>query len=250
MKKWLYAIVVALVFCTATTLAQDKTIPFPKIGVEVGKATKPEDVAVTLQILFLMTILSLAPAIFILTTAFTRVIIVLHFIKQALGTQQIPPSQVLVGLAIFITFFIMAPTWNQVNTKGLQPYLKEQITLEEAYNRGIDPIREFMFKHTREEDLELFIKMSELGKPKTQEDVPTYTLVPAFALSELRVGFQIGFVLFIPFLIIDMVVASVLMSMGMMMLPPVIISLPFKLLLFVLVDGWYLIVNSLVQSFR
>ena len=250
MKKWSYAIFVALVLCSATVLAQDKTIPFPKIGVEVGKATKPEDVAVTLQILFLMTVLSLAPAIFILTTSFTRVIIVLHFIKQALGTQQIPPSQVLVGLAIFITFFIMAPTWNQVNTKGLQPYLKEQITLEEAYNRGIDPIREFMFKHTREEDLELFIKMSELGKPKTQEDVPTYTLVPAFALSELRVGFQIGFVLFIPFLIIDMVVASVLMSMGMMMLPPVIISLPFKLLLFVLVYGWYLIVNSLVQSFR
>jgi len=197
-----------------------------------------------------MTILSLAPAILILTTAFTRIVIVLHFIKQALGLQQVPPSQVLVGLALFLTFFIMAPTWNEVNNKGLQPYLKEQISLEEAYNKGIEPIREFMFKHTREEDLELFVKMSNANKPSTRTDVPTYALVPAFALSELRVGFQIGFVLFIPFLIIDLVVTSVLMSMGMMMLPPVIISLPFKILLFVLVDGWYLVVNSLMQSFQ
>ncbi len=249
MKK-LFFLIAALFVVSTFSLSQDKTLPFPKIGVDIGKATKPEDVSLTLQILFLMTILSLAPAILILTTAFTRIVIVLHFIKQALGLQQVPPSQVLVGLALFLTFFIMAPTWNEVNNKGLQPYLKEQISLEEAYNKGIEPIREFMFKHTREEDLELFVKMSNANKPSTRTDVPTYALVPAFALSELRVGFQIGFVLFIPFLIIDLVVTSVLMSMGMMMLPPVIISLPFKILLFVLVDGWYLVVNSLMQSFQ
>ncbi|MBM4165829.1 MAG: flagellar type III secretion system pore protein FliP [Ignavibacteria bacterium] len=247
-KLWL---IVFLLFAAGTfVFAQDKQLPFPKIGIEVGKSTKPEEVAVTLQILFLMTILSLAPALMILTTCFTRIIIVLHFIKQAIGVQQVPPSQVLVGLAIFLTFFIMGPTWNEVNNKGLQPYLKEEITLDEAYIKGVEPIREYMFKHTREEDLELFTKMANVEKPSSRKDVPTHVLIPAFALNELRIGFQIGFVLFIPFIIIDLVITSILMSMGMMMLPPVIISLPFKLLLFVMVDGWHLVIDSLMRSFQ
>jgi len=229
---------------------QDKTIPFPKIAVEVGKATKPEDVSITLQILFLMTILSLAPAILILTTAFTRIIIVLHFLRQAVGTPQMPPSQVVIGLAMFLTFFIMAPTWSKVNDVALQPYLNNKIALQEAYDKGVEPLREFMFKQTREDDLALFVKIADHEKPKARSDVPTTALIPAFAISELRTGFQMGFVLFIPFLIIDMVVASVLMSMGMMMLPPMMVSLPFKLLLFILVDGWHLIVGSVISSFH
>ena len=248
MKKIIF-LCLLLCLIPAVSLAQDK-FPFPKIGVDVGKATKPEEVAVTLQILFLMTILSLAPALLILTTAFTRIVIVLHFVKQAIGLQTVPPSQVLVGIAMFLTFFIMAPTWNEVNSKGLQPYLKAEITLDQAYNRGVEPVREFMFKHTREEDLELFAKLADIKKPNNRNEVPTYVIIPAFAISELRIGFQIGFVLFIPFLIIDLVVTSILMSMGMMMLPPIIISLPFKLLLFVLVDGWHLVVESLMKSFQ
>jgi flagellar biosynthetic protein FliP len=231
-------------------LAQEKAMPFPKLSVEVGKATNPEDVSVTLQILFLMTILSLAPAILILTTAFTRIIVVLHFLKQAMGTPQMPPAQVLIGLAMFLTFFVMAPTWSKVNDQALQPYLQKKMSLQEAYDRGVEPIREFMFRQTREEDLALFLKFANLEKPKNRADVPTYVLVPAYAISELRVGFQIGFVLFIPFIIIDMVVASILMSMGMMMLPPVMVSMPFKILLFILVDGWHLVIESLMQSFR
>ena len=239
-----------MVLCTGVALAQQKTMPFPKLSVEVGKATKPEDVSVTLQILFIMTVLSLAPALLILTTAFTRIIVVFHFLKQAMGTPQMPPAQVLVGLALFLTFFVMAPVWNKVNEQALQPYLSNKMPLEEAYQKGVEPLREFMFKQTREEDLALFVSLAKLEKPNSRADVPTHALIPAFAISELRIGFQIGFVLFIPFLIIDLVVSSVLMSMGMMMLPPVMISVPFKILLFVLVDGWNLIVSSVVSSFQ
>jgi flagellar biosynthetic protein FliP len=239
-----------LCLITVSTYAQEKALTLPKLSVEVGKATKPEDVSVTLQILFLMTILSLAPAILILTTAFTRIIVVFHFLKQAMGTGQMPPSQVMVGLALFLTFFVMAPVWNKINDQALQPYLKNKLALQDAYNVGVEPLREFMFKQTREEDLSLFVKMANVDKPKNRSEVPTYALIPAFAISELRVGFQIGFILFVPFLIIDMVVASVLMSMGMMMLPPMMISLPLKVLLFILVDGWHLIVSSLISSFR
>jgi flagellar biosynthetic protein FliP len=176
--------------------------------------------------------------------------VVLHFLRQALGTQQVPPPQVLVGLALFLTFFVMAPTWNKVNTEALQPYLNNTMSMQQAYDKGVVPIREFMFRQTREEDLALFVKLANADKPQSREDVPLYALVPAYAISELRVGFQIGFVLFIPFLIIDMVISSILMSMGMMMLPPVLISLPFKILLFVLVDGWRLVVSSLMNSFH
>ncbi len=229
---------------------QQKSIPLPKISVEVGKATKPDDVAMTLQILLLMTILSLAPALLILTTSFTRIIIVFHFMKQAMGTPQMPPAQVLIGLAMFLTFFIMSPVWNKINADALQPYLANRMTLNDAYDKGIEPLREFMFKQTREEDLALFVKMAQIEKPQTRAELPTHVLIPAFAISELRAGFQIGFLIFIPFLIIDVVIASVLMSMGMMMLPPVMISMPFKVLLFILVDGWHLVVGSLLASYQ
>ncbi|MBX2989617.1 MAG: flagellar type III secretion system pore protein FliP [Bacteroidetes bacterium] len=250
MTRRLLLMVLACVVLAGALYAQNKPMPLPKLSVEVGKTANPEDVSITLQILFLMTILSLAPALLILTTAFTRIIVVFHFLKQAMGTTQMPPSQVLIGLALFLTFFVMAPTWNKVNDSALQPYFQKKITLEEAYDKGVEPIREFMFKQTREEDLGLFLRLSNLDKPKSREEVPTYALVPAYAISELRVGFQIGFMLFIPFIIIDMVVASILMSMGMMMLPPAMISMPFKILLFVLIDGWHLVVKSLMQSFQ
>ena len=243
-------ILAALLLVPALGTAQQQTLPLPKLSVEVGKATSPEDVSVTLQILLLMTVLSLAPAILILTTSFTRIIVVLHFLRQAMGTQQVPPPQVLVGLALFLTFFLMAPTWQRINTEALQPYLDKKLSLEEAYTKGVEPLREFMFKQTREEDLAIFMRFVDGEKPATREDVPTHVLIPAYALSELRTGFQIGFLLFVPFLVIDMVVASVLMSMGMMMLPPVLISLPFKILLFVLVDGWRLVVESVINSVR
>ena len=239
-----------LALCASGAAAQGKGLPEPKISIGVGTSTKPEDVSVTLQILFLMTVLSLAPAILILTTAFTRIIVVFSFLKQAMGTQQVPPPQVLVGLAMFMTFFVMAPTWTRVNDEALQPYLNGKMTMQAAYDRGVVPVREFMFRQTREEDLALFVKMAGVAKPSTREDVPTYALVPAFAISELRIGFQIGFILFVPFLVIDLVVSSVLMSMGMMMLPPVLISLPFKILLFILVDGWHLVVGSVLNSFH
>ena len=248
--KYLFVILLLSLWVVAESHAQQTPLPLPKLSIEVGKATKPEDVSVTLQILLLMTILSLAPAILILTTAFTRIIVVFHFLKQALGTPQMPPAQILVGLAMFLTFFIMAPVWNKINTTALQPYLDKKVSLTEAYNKGVDPLREFMFKQTREEDLALFVKMSSMNKPNSRADVPTYVLVPAFAISELRTGFQIGFIIFIPFLIIDVVVSSILMSMGMMMLPPAMISLPFKILLFILVDGWHLVVSSVIASYQ
>ncbi len=248
--KMLVAVIILCLLCGGTVMAQDKVLPLPKVSIEVGKSAKPEDVSVTLQILFLMTILSLAPAILILTTAFTRIVVVLHFLRQAMGTQQVPPSQVLIGLAMFLTFFVMAPTWSRVNTDALQPYLDKKISLEQAYENGVGPVREFMLRQTREEDLALFVKLANVDKPKNRDDVPLHALIPAFAISELRIGFQIGFLLFIPFLVIDMVISSILLSMGMMMLPPVLISMPFKILLFILVDGWHLIVRSLLESFH
>ncbi len=228
---------------------QPTAIPFPKIGVDVGKADNPQDVSVTLQILLLMTILSLAPSIMIMTTAYLRMIIVFHFLKSALGTQQMPPGQLLAGIALFLTFFIMAPTWSKVNNDAIQPYMNGQISMDSAYTAGVEPIREFMFTNVRDEDLELFLGLASLERPNNRNELPTYILIPAFVLSELRAGFIIGFFLFIPFLMVDLIIASVLMSMGMMMLPPMLVSLPFKILLFILVDGWNLIVGSLMRSF-
>jgi flagellar biosynthetic protein FliP len=181
-------------------------------------------------------------------TCFTRIVIVFHFIKQALGTQTQPPAQVLVGLALFLTFFVMSPVLDEANDNGLQPYLNEEISQEQAIDNMVSPFRNFMLKHTREEDLELFLRLRGGDRPSSMEDVSTLTIVPAFTLSELRMGFQIGFVVFVPFLVVDMIIASILMSLGMMLLPPQLISLPIKILLFILVDGWYLIVNSLLDS--
>jgi flagellar biosynthesis protein FliP len=251
MKKALpiVMLLVALFTVTGSAYAIQQPIALPKIAVDIGKSSNPSDVAVTLQILALMTVLSLAPALLIMTTAFTRIIIVFHFLKQALGTAQMPPSQIIIGLSMFLTFFIMAPTWNKVNTEALQPYLNGKLSQQLAYDKGIEPIRQFMFRQTREQDLGLFMKLSNIDKPNSRADIPTLVLVPAYAISEIRTGFIIGFVIFIPFLIIDIVVSSILMAMGMMMLPPMMISLPFKILLFILVDGWNLLVLSLMQSF-
>ncbi|KOF09913.1 flagellar biosynthesis protein flip [Planococcus glaciei] len=218
-------------------------------GIDLGGSNAPEDVGVTLQLFALLTILSIAPGILILMTCFARIIIVLSFVRTGLGTQSMPPNQVLVGLALFLTFFIMAPVFTEINETSLQPYLAGDITQEAAMDTAVLPIKTFMAENTREKDLALFFKYAELEKPDSIEEIPLTSLIPAFAISELKTAFQIGFVIFIPFLIIDMVVASTLMAMGMMMLPPVMISLPFKILLFVLVDGWYLIIESLLVSF-
>jgi flagellar biosynthetic protein FliP len=221
----------------------------PSVTIDLGQ-TGPKQTAVVIQILALLTVLSLAPAFFIMVTSFTRIVIVLSFLRQALGTQQVPPNQVLISLALFLTLFVMAPVGQTVYSQAVEPLLAEKISYEEAWNKGIQPIRAFMLRQIRDKDLELFIDLSKLPKPETVEQVPIHVVIPAFILSELRVSFQIGFLIYIPFLIIDMVVASILMAMGMMMLPPVMISLPFKLILFVLADGWYLIVGSLVRSFQ
>ncbi len=226
-----------------------QAMPIPNIQLSLGQTEESSKVAVTLQIVFLLTILSLAPAIVLLLTSFTRIVVVLSFLRHALGTQQMPPNQVIIGLALFLTFFIMAPVWNQVNTNAIQPYMADEILQKEAFERGIEPIRNFMFQQTREKDLELFLHISKSGEVSNRKEVPTLALIPAFVISELKTAFQIGFMIYIPFLILDMVTASVLLSMGMMMLPPIMISLPFKLMLFVLVDGWNLLVGSLVRSF-
>lgn len=209
----------------------------------------PQVVSSGLQIMLLLTVLSLAPAVLVMVTAFTRIVIVLSFVRSALAVPQLPPNQVVIGMSLFLTFFVMAPTWNQLNEQALQPYLNGEIDQEVAYERGIEPVRVFLFRQTRERDLALFVDMAKLPRPKSQEDIPTYVLIPSFIISELKTAFQMGVIIFIPFLVIDMVVSSALMSMGMMMLPPSMISLPFKLLLFVMVDGWHLIVRSLVLSF-
>ncbi|MGB4069726.1 MAG: flagellar type III secretion system pore protein FliP [Nitrospira sp.] len=221
----------------------------PSVSIDFG-ADGPKQTAVVIQILILLTVLSLAPALFIMVTSFTRIVIVLAFLRQALGTQSVPPNQVLLSLALFLTMFIMAPVGQAVYNNALQPLMAEQISYEEAWKKGIEPVRGFMLRQVREKDLELFIKLSHVPKPDRVEDVPTQAIIPAFILSELRIAFQIGFLIYIPFLIVDMVVASILMSMGMMLLPPVVISLPFKLILFVLADGWYLVVGSMVRSFH
>jgi len=222
----------------------------PKISVEVGESSKPQDAAVTLEIIFLLTVLTLAPALLIMLTSFTRIVVVLSFLRMAIGTQQIPPTQLIVGLSLFLTLFVMGPTWEQVYDKAVVPYLDEQIDHKVALKEAMTPIRAFMMQNTREKDLALFVKLSRSPRPNTPEDLPNRVLIPSFIISELKTAFQISFVLFIPFIIIDMVVASTLLSMGMMMLPPVTVSLPFKILLFVLVDGWHLIVASLIGSFK
>lgn len=231
------------------TLVPAAAIDIPTISMGVKNASTPGEVSTAVQILLVLTIFSVAPAILLMTTAFVRVVVVLSFVRQAMGTQQMPPNQVIVGLALFLTFFIMAPVYSTVNKQAVQPYINGKIDQTQALTLAVKPMREFMFSQTRESDLALLVDISGDEQPEDQEHVATTTLIPAFMLSELNRAFQMGFMIYIPFLVIDMVVASVLMSMGMMMLPPPIISLPFKLLLFVLVDGWGLVVGALVKSF-
>jgi flagellar biosynthetic protein FliP len=246
--KWiLFGSLVLLL--AATFAAYAEPLPLPSVNIGVGTATKPGDVAVTVQIFLMLTILSLAPGLLIMTTAFTRIVVVLSFLRTAMGTQQAPSNQIVLALAMFLTFFIMSPVWQQINREAYQPWKAQQISQEVAFDRAVKPVRKFMLSQTREKDLALFVSLSKLPRPKNADDIPTLTIIPAFMISELRTAFQIGFLIYIPFIVVDMVVASVLMSMGMMMLPPVMISLPFKILLFVLVDGWGLVIESLVKSF-
>jgi flagellar biosynthesis protein FliP len=246
-KLWLFALPLLLLILTGCE--GNPNVPVPKIS-GVQAASTPQDVALSLQLVLGLTVLTLAPAILIMLTSFTRTIVVLSLLRNAIGLQQMPPNQVLLGLALFLTFFVMAPVLQQVNDTAVQPFVNGQITQTEAFDTGMKPVREFMFKQVREKDLALFVHLAKIEQPQTPDDVPTYTLIPAFITSELKTAFQMGFFIFIPFLIIDMVVASTLISMGMIMVPPVLISLPFKLLLFIMVDGWYLIVRSLVTSFN
>jgi len=224
--------------------------PIPGINIEIGTSEGTEGTANTLTIILLITILSLAPSILVMMTSFTRIVIVLGFVRTSLATQQMPPNQVIIGLALFLTLFVMAPTFGEINRVALQPYLSGEIDQTEALQKAAVPIKRFMAAHTRENDLKLFLDYSNAEKPSGIDDIPLTALIPAFAISELRTAFQMGFMIFVPFLVIDMIVSSTLMAMGMMMLPPVMISLPFKILLFILVDGWYLVVKSLLLSFQ
>ena len=222
---------------------------FPNINIGMQPANTPQDFTNGMQILIWLTILSLAPSILIMTTSFIRIVIVLSLLRQAIGVATLPPSQVLTSLALILTFFIMSPVFSKINDEALQPYMKNQITQQAALDRGIQPVRDFMFKQTSDKELALFVRMAKLEKPKDTNDIPTYVLIPAFILSELKTAFMIGFVIFLPFLVIDIVVSSVLVSMGMMFLPPTTIAMPFKLIMFVMVDGWFLITKSLVEGF-
>ncbi len=242
-------ILAGILFFTASPAATEP-FPIPSVNLSIGNAAKgPDQTAVVLQILLLLTILSLAPAILVMLTSFTRIVVVLSLLRHALGTQTMPPNQIVVGLSLFLTFFIMAPVWERVHSQALQPYLSKQISTEKALELATPPLKDFMLKQTREKDISLFVNISKAKRPEKPADLSLSVLIPAFVISELRTAFQIGFLIYLPFLVLDMVVASVLLSMGMLMLPPVMVSLPFKLLLFVMVDGWYLIVGSLVQSF-
>lgn len=245
--------VVAVLVCLAglvfASSVMAEPISVPTVSVGLGKVSKPGDVSTVLQIFFMITILSIAPGLLIMTTSFTRVVVVLSFLRGAIGTQQAPSNQIVISLALFLTFYIMSPIWQQINTQAYQPYKAGQISQEVALEKAVFPVRKFMLSQVREKDLALFLSLSKMPRPKNANDIPTLTIIPAFMISELQTAFQIGFLIYIPFLVVDMVVASVLMSMGMMMLPPVMISLPFKILLFVLVDGWALVIGSIVKSF-
>jgi flagellar biosynthetic protein FliP len=249
LPRAVFPAVLLVILASAHCVAQ-QGLPVPKIDIGVNQAKTPEEVSASLQILLILTVLSLAPALLIMLTSFTRIIIVLSFTRSALGSPQVPPNAVLIGLALFLTFFTMAPVLQQINEHAVKPYVEHRMSFEQAANNAAMPLKQFMLKQVREKDVALFVNLSNSPRPKAIEDLKMHVLVPAFLISELKTAFTIGFVIFVPFLIIDMVVSVTLMSMGMMMLPPVIISLPFKVLLFVLVDGWHLIVRSLTLSFH
>ena len=242
-------VLLSLGFLVLPALLWAAPVAIPDINLGVTQTEDPGEIVGVLKILFVLTVLALAPSIMIMVTSFTRIIVVLGFLRQALSTQQMPPQQVLSALALFLTFFIMTPAFNQINDTAIKPYQAGSLNFQEALNIGEKPLREFMFRQTREKDLALFLNIMKQPKPANKAMVPTRALIPAFMISELKTAFQIGFILFIPFLVIDMVVASILLSMGMMMLPPSMISLPFKLMIFVLVDGWNLVVGSLIKGF-
>lgn len=242
-----FAILAGAIFLVPTLAGAQ---PLPAVDLTIQPTDQPEQVVDTVKLLLILTVLALVPAFLMLLTSFTRIVVVLSFLRQGLGTQQTPPNQVLVGLALFLTIFIMRPVFSEINTQAVQPYLNNEITQQQATELAAQPLKEFMAKQTREKDLALFINIAKMDKPQNIDDVPLTVLVPAFIISELKTAFLIGFLIYVPFLVIDMVVASTLMSMGMFMLPPIMISLPFKVLLFVMVDGWYLVVKSLMESFR
>ncbi len=242
----------SLLFCSLLCMVREVFAAplIPNLNINIGEAASTQDVAASLQVLALLTIISLVPSILIMTTSFVRIVVVIGFLRNAMSTQNVPPNQVVLALSLFLTFYIMQPYWTEANQQGIQPYLAGQLTQEQAIDNTLEPLREFMFRQTRESDLALFVNLSNAERPQSQADVSTITLIPAFVISELKTAFQIGFMIYIPFIVIDMIVASTLMSMGMMMLPPVMISLPFKILLFVMVDGWHLLIKSLVVSFK
>lgn len=240
---------VSIIFVTAKVHAAPETLPIPKINISVDNANTPQQYVGNIKLLVMLTILTLLPSFIMMMTSFVRIIVVFGFLRTAMGTQQSPPNQVLIGLALFLTVFIMAPVYNKVNTNAIQPYMENKITQDQAIEQGSKPLRNFMLKQTRQKDFKLFIDAAKLDYKVTKDNAPLYVVVPSYMISELKTSFQIGFLIYIPFMIIDLVVGSVLMSMGMMMLPPAMISLPFKLLLFVMVDGWYLLVKSLIMSF-
>lgn len=239
----------ALFLVLGWTSAAQAQMTLPSVNLGFKTTQNPNEVVNTVKIILLMTVLTLAPAIMIMMTGFTRFIVVLSFLRQAMGTPQMPPNQLLVGLSLFLTFFVMRPAFDEINQNALQPFLASKINQEQAADAALIPLRRFMFNQTRDTDLALFVKLAKIEAPKTRQDIPTMVLVPSFIISELKTAFQIGFVIYLPFLVIDMVIAGVLMAMGMMMLPPVVISLPFKIMLFVLVDGWTLLIGSMVKSF-
>ena len=250
LRNALFLLAFAGIFTAVGAQAQTGNVVLPKLSVGIGTSQKPQDVAVTLQIVLMMTILTLAPSLLIMTTAFTRLVIVFSILRQALGTPQIPPNHAMVGLSLFLTFFIMQPTFTLINNNALKPYFDNKISLTKAMDEAEKPIRGFMMRQTYTDDLQFFINLSKSAQPKTEEEISLTTLIPAFITSELKTAFIIGFYIYLPFLIIDMVVASTLMSMGMMMLPPITVSLPAKLLLFVLANGWTLLIGSLARGFR
>ncbi|MDR2352928.1 MAG: flagellar type III secretion system pore protein FliP [Deltaproteobacteria bacterium] len=237
------------VFSFSVDLWAQNSVPIPTVTFSLGDTSDPDRIATVINVMFILTVLALAPSILIMMTSFVRIIVVFGFMRQAMGTQQTPPNQVLISLALFMTFFLMLPVWKDIEARAFKPFMANEITQREAFDRALIPIREFMFLQTREKDLALFMRIAGENKPLNKTEVPTTSLIPAFMISELKTAFTIGFLLYMPFLVIDMVVSSVLLSMGMMMLPPVMISLPFKLMLFVLVDGWNLLVGSVVKSF-
>ena len=249
MKRIAQAAFISFFFLLAIPAPAYAADPIPGISIDIGNGTGPESAANTVSLILLITIMSIAPGILIMMTSFTRIVIVFGFVRTALGTHQMPPNQVLIGLSLFLTLFVMSPTIAEINRTAIEPFMAGEMTQTEALAQAAIPLKHFMAAQTREKDLLLFLNYSNADKPAGVEDTPLTALIPAFAISELKTAFQMGFMIFIPFLVIDMIVASTLMAMGMMMLPPVMISLPFKVLLFILVDGWYLVVQSLLQSF-